>query len=99
MRPRKRNRSSRTHPRTNKKVKHADTNDLQVESDQRSDAESVSSESENYVTYIDEHMNVCANRTTVTTSSSENNTINSIINSTRSTTDTCTLARYENATH
>ena len=88
-RPRKRNRSSPTNPRSNKKVKQPDTND----SDQWS-TETVSSDSENSVT--DEQLNVYADRITVTTSeaaatsSSENNTINSIINSTRSTTDTCT---------
>ena len=90
-RPRKRIRSSPTNPRSNKKVKQPDTND----SDQWSDTEtvsSVSSDSENSVT--DEQPKVCADRFTVTssaaTSSSENNTINSIINSTRFTTDTCT---------
>ena len=90
-RPRKRNRSSPTNPRSNKKVKQPDSND----SDQWSDTEtvsSVSSDSENSVT--DGQSNVCADRVTVTTSaatsSSENNTINTIINSTRFTTDKCT---------
>ena len=90
-RPRKRNRSSPTNPRSNKKVKQPDTND----SDQWSDTEtvsSISSDTENSVT--DEQSNVCPDRislsTSAATSSSENNTINSIINSTRFTTDTCT---------
>ena len=87
-RPRKRNRSSPTNPRSNKKVKQPDTND----SDQWSDTETVSSDTENSVT--DEQSNVCPDRislsTSAATSSSENNTINSIINSTRFTTDTCT---------
>ena len=90
-RPRKRNRSSPTNPRSNKKVKQPDTND----SDQWSDTEtvsSISSDTENSVT--DEQSNVCPDRISLTTSaatsSSENNTINSIINSTRFTTDTCT---------
>ena len=90
-RPRKRNRSSPTNTRSYKKVKQPDTND----SDQWSDTETVSSisfDTENSVT--DEQSNVCPDRISLTTSaatsSSENNTINSIINSTGFTTDTCT---------
>ena len=91
-RPRKRNRSSPTNPRSNKKAKQPDTNDSVQWSDTKT-VSSVSSDSENSMT--DGQSNVCADRITVTTSaatsSSENNTINSIINSTRFITDTCTV--------